>query len=242
MKDNFSENSEQYAQFRPKYPKGTIDYILDLVTEKGMAWDCATGNGQLAAKLAEYFSKVEATDISPQQIEQAVRKENINYTIQPAEATKFSSNCFDLVTVAQAIHWFDFERFYSEVRRTLKPQGHIAVIGYGLFQSNNRTNQVIQYLYKELLGSYWDEERKYLDEKYKKIPFPFREIDVPDQELKEKWQIERLIGYLKTWSGVKHYEKATGTNPVDLIIPDLRNSFGSENHVMFPILTRIGKL
>lgn len=241
MKDNFSSKSSSYARFRPNYPKEVFEFLKGL-QNSGTAWDCGTGNGQFAGEVSKYFDNVHATDISAQQLEYAVKRENIEYSIQPAEKTDFPDNYFDLITVAQAIHWFNFKAFYKEVNRVLKPNGILAVIGYSLLKSNPESDGVIFKLYNDIIGPYWDEERRYLDEQYKTIPFPFQKIETPQFEQTYQWTIDHLIGYLKTWSAVKHYEKAKGQNPVDLIKNELEAAFGSENKVIFPILFRIGKL
>lgn len=240
MKDNFSLHSDEYAQFRPGYPEELFQFLQGKVSGKERAWDCGTGNGQVAGKLSTFFGEVYATDISVQQLMQATDRPNIHYSKQRAEETNFHDSFFDLVTVAQAIHWFDFQKFYEEVRRTTKPEGMIAVLGYGLFESNKATDQVIQHFYNDIIGSYWDEERRYLDEEYKSIPFPFREIQTPDFNHEMSWSLERLVGYLSTWSAVKHYEKTHGKNPVDLIYKDLQQSFGEIGRINFPILFRMG--
>lgn len=242
MKDNFSEKSDNYARYRPGYPQELFDFIKVLLKNKRRAWDCGTGNGQVAAVLADFMKEVYATDISAAQLEEATEKRNIRYSKQPAENINFPDDFFDLVTVAQAIHWFDFSKFYKEVKRVLKPSGYIAVMGYSLFKSNKETNEVIKHFYKEIIGPYWDPERIYLDEEYKTIPFPFKEVETPHFQLKEKWSLERLIGYLNTWSAVKHYEKQVGSNPVELIKEDLKQSFGKEREVRFHILLRLGQL
>lgn len=241
MKDNFSSDSDKYAQYRPHYPEAMYDYLKQLVPVKERAWDCGTGNGQVAEKLSAFFREIFATDISTQQLMNAFPKPNIRYSKQRAEKTNFPDSFFDLVTVAQAIHWFDFGQFYQEVRRTLKPGGYIAVIGYGLFRSNEATNRVIDHFYNDIIGPYWDSERKYLDEAYQSIPFPFEEFETPDFSNDMNWSLERLLGYLNTWSAVKHYIKEKGENPVDLIEEDLQESFGGRGEVNFPILFRLGK-
>ncbi|MDT0676867.1 class I SAM-dependent methyltransferase [Autumnicola musiva] len=242
MKDNFSTKSEQYAKFRPTYPAELYDFLRKHLNNKLTAWDCGTGNGQVAAELAAFFQEVYATDISEQQLENAVKKSNITYSKQPAEKTIFPDNYFDLVTVAQAIHWFDFDKFYAEVKRVVKPDGLIAVLGYGLFSSDSKTNKVIHHFYREITDPYWDPERKYLDEEYKTIPFPFAEIETPHFRLELNWSLDQLLGYLKTWSAVKHYENANGENPVDLVADDFRKSFGTQGRVIFPILFRLAKV
>ena len=160
-----------------------------------------------------------------------------------AEATNFADNTFDLITVAQAIHWFDFEEFYIEVKRVAKPQAIIAVIGYGLIKTFDEADAIIADFYFNTLGTFWDAERKYIDENYLTIPFPFQEIETPQFSNELHWNFEHLIGYLGTWSAVKHYIKAKGENPINLIEEKLQKCWGNETRgVRFDILLRAGKL
>ena len=117
-----------------------------------IAWDCGTGNGQVAEKIAEFFSHVEATDISKNQLQNAVKKSNITYSIQSAEKTNFENDQFDLIISAQAVHWFNFEAFYSEVKRCLKPDGLIVIMGYALFKSNLEIDAVIVDFYDHIVA------------------------------------------------------------------------------------------
>ncbi|MDR5590134.1 class I SAM-dependent methyltransferase [Christiangramia sp. SM2212] len=242
MKDNFSGHSKDYAQYRPKYPPEIYNWLKQNLNGFETAWDCGTGNGQVAAELAEFFERVEATDISSNQIKQAIKKSNINYSVQPAEQTNFKNHQFDLIICAQAVHWFNFDKFYSEVKRCLKPDGLIVIMGYGLFRSVSEVNQIIQEFYDGIIGSYWDEERKYLDEEYKTIPFPFQSIKTPGFVRAYEWDIDHFLGYLRTWSAVKHYERQHGEDPVALVEDQLRKAFGDKNEINFPILFKVGKL
>jgi ubiquinone/menaquinone biosynthesis C-methylase UbiE len=130
MKDNFSDKSDLYEKYRPFYPIEFYTYLFQQVTSKIKAWDCGTGNGQVASELAKEFKNVFATDISENQLTQAAQKVNITYSVQPAESTRFPDNMFDLITVAQPIHWFDFEKFYSEVKRVAKNNAILCIVGY----------------------------------------------------------------------------------------------------------------
>lgn len=243
MKDRFSSDSKGYATFRPGYPKDLVDFVLAHTPERDRAWDCGTGNGQLAAMLAPHFTRVDGTDISTHQLSQAAALPNIHYSPQSAEKTDFPDGAFDLITVAQAIHWFDFERFYAEVRRVAKPQAMIAVIGYPLFGINPQVDRVIHHLYYEILQDHWDKERRYLDEDYKTMPFPFAEIPSPRFESRYDWNFEQLMGYLNTWSAVKNYIKSNGGNPLEIIEKDLISTWGNEIHaVKFPMILRLGKV
>ena len=242
MKDNFSKDSHLYAKYRPTYPSSLFTYIFSLLETKDHAWDCATGNGQVATQLAKEFQVVEATDISASQVEQAPKLAHIHYTIQPAEQTNFEKDQFDLITVAQAIHWFDFEKFYAEVNRTLKPDGILAVIGYGLLSISPELDLIIHHFYNDIIGAYWDEERKYIEENYETIPFSFEEIKTPKFEITYEWTAEDLLNYLNTWSAVKHYEKEKNESPLLLIQQQLKEVWGAKKRkVTFPVLLRVGK-
>lgn len=242
MKDNFSSQAKDYSKFRPTYPPEMIEYVVSFSKSRGTALDVATGNGQLAKELAKYFNQVYATDMSQKQIDNAAHADNITYKVEPAEKTDFEDNQFDLITVAQAIHWFNFDAFYKEVKRLLKPDGIIAVLGYGLFQTNEHSHKILSHFYHDIIGPYWDPERRYLDENYETIPFPFEELEVKKFQANFNWSFEQLTGYLETWSAVQHYRKKNNDkNPVDLIRIQLKESWEkNDNKVTFPLLLRIG--
>jgi ubiquinone/menaquinone biosynthesis C-methylase UbiE len=156
-KDLFSEQAKTYARYRPSYPVELFEYILQFVEEKDCAWDCATGNGQAAVVLSHYFKKIEATDLSKGQIDNAVQKDNINYRVRPAEGTDFPADHFDLITVAQAYHWIDWNKFHKEAMRVGKKNCVVAVWAYNLFTSGNEgLNNLLKRFYFDIVGPYWD--------------------------------------------------------------------------------------
>ncbi|MBC9796040.1 class I SAM-dependent methyltransferase [Sinomicrobium weinanense] len=244
MKDNFSQHSKAYSQFRPGYPPELITYLASIANGHECMWDCGTGNGQLAVALSGHFQKVYATDLSKNQIANARQKENVIYKVENAEKSGFSDRQFDLITVAQAIHWFNFDAFYSEVNRTLKADGAFAVTGYALLKVDADTDRVVQRLYSDILGGYWDKERRYIDELYQTIPFPFREEKAPDFKSEYQWTSEQLTGYLETWSAMRHYIRENGENPVDLVRDELKESWGNreKKKVTFPMMLRVGMI
>ena len=164
MKDNFSLQSALYVKYRPSYPPEMIDFVVSLVKEKDMAWDCGTGNGQTAKALSSYFNKVFATDISQKQLDNAYQAVNIFYSVQPAEQTIFLNHSFDLITVSQALHWFRFDEFYAEVKRTAKPDAILAAWTYSLLRISKEIDALIDDLHYNTLYNYWDKERRYVDE------------------------------------------------------------------------------
>lgn len=245
MKDNFSSHASSYARFRPVYPQQLFDFLIPLVSQKDTAWDCGCGNGQVASALSAYFKQVEATDISQKQMDHAVKKENIFYREAPAENTLIPSGSVNLITVAQAIHWFNFEAFYSEARRVAAPGALLAIWCYNLLKVNSAADLLIDNLYADVLGDkYWDEERRYVEERYLTIPFPFTEIKVPDFEIEVSWSFDHLLGYLNSWSAVQHYIRKNNSNPIDQFIPSLRSAWGESDvlPVKFPLFMRLGKI
>ena len=244
MKDLFSTESEKYAQFRPGYPDELFDYINEITPHKEIAWDCGTGNGQVAVELARSFDKVFATDISQAQIDQATAAKNIHYIVQPAEKISFPDYFFDLIVVAQAIHWFDFDRFYSEVRRTGKKDAILCVMGYGMVSVSKEIDELIDIFYQNVIGSYWDKERRYIDEYYHTIPFPFQELKTPVFEIELEWDFGHFLGYLSTWSAVKKFTAQNHYDPITELQSALEKHWEEKasKKVHFPLLLRVGHL
>lgn len=191
------------------------------------------------------MEQVFATDLSEKQLQHAPRVSNVTYVTERAEQTSFPDQYFDLITVAQAIHWFDFDLFYKEVQRTLKRKGILAVMGYGLLRTEYSVSRIIDRFYTQIIGSYWDKERVYIDEHYQTIPFPLEEITAPSFHNIVKWNLSQLMGYLNTWSAVQLYKKKKQVNPLSLIEDELTKAWGAASNtktITFPVLLRIGKL
>lgn len=243
MKDLFSEHSESYQKVRPSYSKEIIAQILLHVPEREMAWDVGAGSGQFTQWLSPYFTQVLATDISENQLQHAPVLDNVRYAVNNASHSGLIAHVVDLVTVAQAIHWFNFDGFYQEVKRVLKPNGVLAVIGYGLIQiQDDILDTKVRHLYQNSLKGYWDLERRYIDESYQTIPFPFDEVSMVRLELRYVWSVQQLFEYLTTWSAVQHYERKTGHSALTEIADDLKVYQGQSIEVVFPVLLRLGKM
>jgi hypothetical protein len=244
-KDLFSGHSKDYAKYRPGYPKELFDYILQFVDKKERAWDCATGNGQAAVVLAEHFKKVDATDISEAQIKNAVAKNNIEYHVCPAEHTNFADKTFDLITVAQAYHWLDWKKFRQEVMRTGKSNAVIAVWAYGLINTEDeKLNQLIDHFYYEVIGTYWDAERKYVDENYATVDFDYSTLPTKDFSIKLNWNKESFLGYLSSWSAVQNFIKQNQLSPLDQMKKDLDLLWDNSKEIKieFPVFLKLGSV
>ena len=245
-KDLFSTQAADYAKYRPSYPQELIEYIVGFTTERSLAWDCATGNGQAAVLLAQHFEKIIATDTSAKQLSLAVAIKNVDYFVSKAEQTGFADNSFDLITIAQAYHWFQFNEFEKEARRVAKPNCIIAAWCYNIpATAYEIINKLTRHFYTATVGPYWDAERKYIDESYRTIPFNFDELPAKEFAIHVKWTKEDLAGYFNSWSSVQHFIKANNYNPVNEMATQLATAWPSEKNeieFIFPVYLRLGRI
>ncbi|MCD6047142.1 MAG: putative methyltransferase [Gammaproteobacteria bacterium] len=209
FKDYFSDVAQEYKNYRPDYPPELFVYLASLCAEHQLVWDCATGTGQAAKALANYFDHVFATDASEAQIKQAVPDAKITYVCEPAETTSLKDHSVDLITVAQALHWFDLPKFYAEVKRVLKPQGILAAWCYQTIATNHKAiHDLVDQLYWDITRQYWSKERDYIDQAYQNIAFPFEKLKTPAFQIQKSWNCDQLLGYIGTWSGLRNYMHA----------------------------------
>ncbi len=241
VKDNFSAQAENYKKYRPGYPNELYELILHNCANFDLAWDCATGNGQVAEVLSNHFKKVIATDISDKQLSQALKTSNIEYRKARAELSGLEDNSIDLITVGQAVHWFEFDKFYNEAHRVLKTDGIIAIWAYGTFKVKPQVDAIILDFYKNIVGPYWDPERRFIDQEYKTIPFPFTELEHSTSlNITQEWTLDELEGYLNTWSSVAHFRKENDTNPINRMIKNISPFWHGKEVVSFPLFIRLG--
>lgn len=243
-KDYFSQQAAVYAAFRPAYPEELYQFLFSHLKAKDAAWDCATGNGQVAQRLATHFARVYATDISAEQLGHAYRADNIFYSVAPAEKTDFARDQFDLITVAQALHWFDVARFYDEARRMSKAGALLAVWGYSLLSVDQTVDPLFQDFYYNRIGPYWDPARRQVESRYADIPFPFEEIKCPDFYIKLNWSLDEFCGYVSSWSATQKHIHESGTDPVKDLRDNLRPVWeGHETKlVTFPVFMKLGRI
>jgi SAM-dependent methyltransferase len=189
------------------------------------------------------FDRVIATDASEKQIANAEPHERVEYRVAPAENSGIESGTIDLIMVAQALHWFDLDRFYAEARRVLKPDGVLAASAYNLLHINSAIDEVVNRYYYEVVGAFWPPERK-LVEQFGNLPFPFHEIGAPKFEMTAQWNLDHLVGYLRTWSSTQRFVAAKGSDPLKQIIGELRAAWGTPEqtrNVIWPLTLRIGR-
>jgi SAM-dependent methyltransferase len=226
--DLFSEKSATYARARPTYPDALFQFVAGVAPARGRAWDCATGNGQAAIGLARHFRAVEATDASEQQIANAIAAPGVRYSVQPAERTDFPPASFDAVCIAQALHWFDLDRFYSEVRRVLRPGGVIAAWGYGWTRISPPVDDALERHLLARIEPYWPAQNAALVAGYKTIDFPFEAIGAPPFRIEVRWTLSQLIAYAETWTATRRYVAEHGRGVVDETREALASVWGDE--------------
>jgi len=221
-----------------------FDYLATLVPQGATVWDCACGSGQATHDLARRFGKVMATDASKEQIASVTPNPKVEFRVALAEQSGLPDSSVELITIAQAIHWFDLEKFSAEARRVLKPNGMLAAWGYGInVVEGDVVNQLVQDFYANVVGPYWPPSRKLIEDGYRSIPFPFTEITPPEFRMEARWTMEQLLGYFSTWSATTRYIKAQAQNPLEPLAMKLElvwGNPGSPRRVVWPLSLRIG--
>lgn len=244
FKDHFSVAAHEYDRYRPCYPAALINFLAGAAPARERAWDCATGTGQAAVALAARFASVRATDASGAQIAHAVAHPRVQYAVAPAEDCGLEDRSADLITVAQALHWLDLERFYAEVRRVARPGAVVAAWTYSLADADPVIDPLVGAFYAAM-GPWWPAERIHVEDGYRSLLFPFEPIAAPAFEIREAWPLEQLLGYFSTWSAVSRCRKVTGKDPVAALARQLAAAWGdpaAPRPVRWPLHLRVGRV
>lgn len=244
FEDLFSTQSAAYVKYRPTYPIMLFEYLAGLVDSHETAWDCGTGNGQAALSLVEYFERVVATDASPAQIKNAIPHPKITYAVASAEHSTLPPLSIDLISVAQALHWFDLDRFYAEAQRVLKPRGVIAVYGYHFSQIKDTIDQLILTYAKETLEGCWGMNIERLWNNYQDIPFPFEPVATPSFGIETAWDMIELFGFLRSWSATQTYLDRFNRSPLEPLWAAMQPLWGDPDRkrkVRWTLVVKVGR-
>ena len=245
--DHYSGISAAYAAFRPRYPAALFQFLAREAPSRDEAWDAGTGSGQAAVGLARHFAHVTATDASAAQIQHAMPDPRIRYRVAAAEASGLERATVDLVTAAQALHWFDRPRFWAEARRVLRPRGVVAVWTYTMFEIAPPIDQIVRRFYTDVVGPYWPPERRITEERYQTIEFPFAEFAAPDFVIEQQVTLDDVAGYIRTWSATRGFIQRQRYDPVDPLMAELTPLWGSPpaQHTRlarWPVAMRVGRV
>jgi SAM-dependent methyltransferase len=241
--DHFSRVASAYTSCRPRYPDGLFAYLTTLTPTHELAWDCGAGSGQATLPLARTFTRVLATDQSATMLEQAPRHPRIEYLAASAENSGLGSKTVDLVTVAQALHWFEPAQFFDEVHRVLKPGGVLAVWCYGNQSvGDDALDGILGRFYHDVVGPYWPAERRHVEAGYRTLTFPYQKLSAPEFALEERWTLSALLGYIGTWSATQRYRDTTGDDPIPELRQRLARHWGPAMRlVRWPLNLRVGR-
>jgi ubiquinone/menaquinone biosynthesis C-methylase UbiE len=222
----FSSVAASYARFRPTYPPALFEWLATLAPARERVWDCACGSGQASVSLAAYFAQVVATDASAAQIAQAQSHARVEYRVAPAERSALADASCDLITVAQALHWFDTAAFYAEARRVGRPGGALAVWTYLPPRLAEPALQArFAAFYRDVVGPYWTPERRHVESGYDTLAFPLERIAQPSHiatlRVEMHWTLEDVLGYVRSWSATVKYVEINQRDPAELLAADL---------------------
>jgi ubiquinone/menaquinone biosynthesis C-methylase UbiE len=242
--DHFSHVSSSYAAFRPHYPQELFDFVASLAPRRNRVWDCGAGSGQATTDLADRFEEVVATDVSAEQIARGPRRSNVRWLVAPAECVPLASKSVDLVTVAQALHWFDHDRFYAEVRRVSSQGAAIVAWTYGPPRMDGAVGAALDRLMFDTLRNSWPAERRYVETMYRTIPFPFERVDVPPFSLQETWTLERIAGYARSWSASARFAESGGGDAVESFEREARSAWPRDDarEIAWPLVVLAGRI
>ena len=246
FRDHFSKVASGYAAYRPRYPAALFDFLAEHAPGHSLAWDCACGNGQATLDIAERFEHVIGTDPSEAQISQAPPHPRIEWRVAPGEQSGIPKATCDLVTVAQALHWLDIDAFFREAARVARPAGLVAVWTYGDVQLDEpEANAVVRHFTRTTVGPYWPPQRRIVDDGYRSVTMPFEAIDVPTFQMDDRWTLEQLLGYVRTWSATTRYRETLNGDPTIDLAARLGALWGDPDEprrVWWPLTVRAGRV
>ncbi len=241
--DHFSAIAPQYSRGRFGYPSGLFDFLSTLCREHDLAWDCATGNGQSATALAERFKRVVATDISSEMLARGMPHSKVAYRCEPAESSTLETGSVDLVTVAQALHWIEHERFWSELERVSK---RAAIFSYWSYLWPSVGEEIDAWLsqFRTLIGPHWPQKSRLVHREYRELAIPFSSIPSPGFEISASWRREDCVAHLESWSAVRYAREAGLCGPIEELFSKLEEAWPSDDtrRVRWPLLMGVYRI
>ncbi|MDQ3494779.1 MAG: class I SAM-dependent methyltransferase [Pseudomonadota bacterium] len=211
--DHFSRVASAYAQARPSYPAALFDWISANAPRRALAWEAGCGSGQATRGLASRFDAVHASDPSAAQVAQAPRLAKVRFVVEPGERCSLPDASVDAACAAQALHWFDRDRYFAECARVLRPGGVLVAWSYQDVVLPPALAAAGAAFLAEIAAD-WPPQRADVDAGYAGYHWPFEALTVPHLEFGARWPLPRLLGYFSSFSAVKRHREATGKDPV----------------------------
>ncbi|MEL0637130.1 methyltransferase domain-containing protein [Marinomonas sp. TI.3.20] len=245
MRSFDGRSSGIYSRARPTYPAELYYWLSHQVKSSGVVWDAACGTGQASIDLAAYFDKVEASDISESQIAEATPHRKVHYQVFPSEKTNYPDHYFDAVCIGHALHWFDLDLFWQEVKRVLKPGGLLVCWGYNWLTVGEQEDLVISEHVLSHLSSYWPVQSRLLWNQYRDIQFPFEPIDVPKFDLYCNWSVSQTMDFIRSWTAAQLLIQDEGDDFLVQANTVLRSVWSDPLHkkqIHLPFFVRAGRM
>jgi len=242
---DYTDLAGAYAQTRPGYPPELFAFLASLVEPRRVAWDCATGSGQAAVDLAEHFERVIATDVGAAQIAHARPHPRVEYRVASAEESGIASGSIDLVTVATAIHWFDLERFFAEVRRVVRPGGVVAAWSYHIGHVEPPLDEVFGDFYRDVVAPYFAPGARLVDDRYEGLELPGEPIACDRFHVSASWDLAHTLAFVDSWSATEEYVRQRGESPVPRLARALEPIWGDPTQprvLRWPLYLRVSRV
>lgn len=245
FEDHFSGHANAYVQHRPRYPEALFTWLASVIRGREVGWDAGTGNGQVAIALTEHLDRVVATDASADQLAHAEPHERVEYRHEPSDRVSVPDRSVDLITAGAAVHWFDLDGFYGEVRRVAKNDAVIALFSYGPRDIADAIGPAVRRFHEEVLDGFWPERIQYVHDRYTTLPFPFEPIAAPAFEMSAEWNLGEMLAFLETWSAAQRYFEERGTRATAQIAAELTAEWGDparRREIRYPLFLRAGRV
>ncbi len=226
-----------YQSHRPDYPDSLFATLAERAPARRRALDLGCGSGQACRALEAHFDQVLGIDVSLEQL-RAAPAGQARYLAARADALPLADASLDLITVAQALHWFPLPAFFHEAGRVLTGGGLLAIISYGLCTVVGLEG-LVEDFHDRILKPWWPPARWVVVNGYRGVALPWPERSDPaPAPIERRWTWRNMAGYLDTWSALVK-ARAAGEDPLAAFLPVLREAWGEgERTVRWPLRVR----
>jgi SAM-dependent methyltransferase len=254
-------DTNNYNSKRPGYPPSLFKALFAYHQgPTALALEVGCGPGTASFPLLQYVDKLVATDPSEVMVHTAIesipanQRDRIEFKVAPAESLHElipNDGCVDLITSAEALHWFDHPKFFEEAARVIRPGGTLAYWGYvePRFIDFPKANEIYEkYVFEDerFMGPCWVQPGKNF------LRYFFKDVYVPEDYFTdvEKWDyypgesqkhtayflgdhqytMKKFRDYLSSWSALHTWRKQnSGKDVIDFMVDEMKEACGWED-------------